>query len=360
MPSFARLPFVLAATIAFASAQVPEPAPAPPADPVATGRQQALAHEWPAAIATLSAVLAKTPDDVEALRWRGHAFTGAERFAEALVDLDRALALGAADAWTNYGRAMALQHLGRLEEALAGYSRALEIDAEFFKAYEWRGFTRSRLGDHVGALADLDRALAQDPGNTWLYVIRGKCHVALHDLRRAEEDFWVVVDRDGNHADAHAQLGYLKACLGEAKAARGFLQRAVALDGEGQIEARLWVYELAVDAGDAEGARAQLEVIEDPAKATAKERRWPRRLAAFVAGRLELPALLAAATDEAESPAEVPARRCAALWHAGCAAARAGRQEAALGLLGRALAEDAMDQWEWAAARRRLRELAGK
>ena len=334
-------------------------------DPVPTetgGAELALQRKWQQAIESLTLLLAAEPDNVEALRWRAHAYTGAEQNAAALADLDRALELGTGDAWTHYARGMCLHHLGRLEDAVAAYSRTIGIEPGFQKAYEWRGFTRGLLANHVGAIADIDVALRIDDGNPWLRFIRGKAFAALLDFGRAEADFWKVLDGQPRHDDAQCQLGYLKACLGEEAAAIGFLEKGVALDAAQQFEARPWLHQLYARSGDVQAAAAQLDAIAaatdadgiDPAVFT-----WVRHLAAHLRGELGLEELLQRAVAEAPKPAEVAQRRCAALMHAGLAAQRRGDKATALLLLARAVATEASDQWEWSMARRQLRTLAG-
>ena len=332
---------------------------------VETGRAQALAHDWDQAIATLSRALAAAPDDVEALRWRGHAYTGAKRYAEGLADLERALELGAEDAWTHYARAMALHHLGQHERAVRGYTDALAIDPAFYKAYEWRGYTRSLLGDHVAAIADLDRAIAQDGANAWLFFIRGKAWASLLDFDHAELDLWKTVDADDHNADAHAQLGYLKTVRGDRDAAVAHLQRAVALDARGQVEARLWLHHLLRERGEDAAAQTQLDAVREAAApendtaapSPAPELQWPLRQSQLLRGELTLDQLLAHASEGVTDAHEVDSRRCAALLHAGLVAARARQREQAQVLLARAIATDATDQWEWSLARARLRQL---
>src|SRR5262245_25488740 len=112
-------PFLLLAAL---TAQVSPTGPANLRELVERGKSMCLAHDWTHAIEVLSVALALDADDVEARRWRGHAFTGSERPREALADLERAAELAPEDAWTCYARAMALHHLGEHERAIAGYT----------------------------------------------------------------------------------------------------------------------------------------------------------------------------------------------------------------------------------------------
>lgn len=319
------------------------------------GTKSALAHEWEDAIEDLSEALELFPDDFEARRWRGHAYTGAERYADALADLERAIALYDADAWSQYARAMALHHLGRYRDAIDGYTASLSLDPTFVKAYEWRGFNRSLLGDHVHAIEDLDTALARsEVDNPWVHFIRGKAYAALLDFERAETDFWAALDADPKNADVLAQLGYLQACVGRDAAAIRLLRGAVEADPTGQIEARLWLHHLLAETDEPGEAATQIEearaVAEDPAT------HWPRRIAALLAGEVGparlLPELPAAGPED-----ETPARTCELWTHVGRRHLRAGRRDAAVRAFARAVATDARDSWEWSWARAGLRRL---
>lgn len=336
-----------------------DPAPRPPFDELLEeGQRLALAHEWDQALAVLDRAVALAPDDAEALRWRGHAYTGAERYAEAFADLDRAVQLDGTDAWARYARAMALHNLGRYEEAIDGYTAALALDPSFFKAHEWRGYTHSLLGDHVRALHDIDAAIAVDGGNAWLRFIRAKAWVALLDFDAAEHDFWLVIDAEGTNADAHAQLGYLYACTGNDAAAVRMLRRAVELDPTGQLEARPWLFHLLAAGGDSEGATAQLAAITEAAAAAPD---WTRRVVAFLHGEVGPNALVAAAQSvdgDADAMAdEIAGRKCEAWTHIGLTRMRSGERQPALIAFAHAIGTDARDKWEWSWARGALRRM---
>ena len=353
MVPFRRLPFVAVLLLAaplFAQQSV--------AELVAAGREHCGKREWAAAIALLDRALAQAPDDLEALRWRGHAFTGSEQHERARADLNRALELGADDAWVHYAHAMALHHLGQLEAAVRGYSAALAIDGTFFKANEWRGFTLSRLGRHREALADLDAALRVDGGNAWLSLIRGKARAALLDLEGAEHDLWRAADGDPQNGDAAAQLGYLLVATGQRVPGEAQLERAMGLDAAGQAEAALWRFHLRMAAGDE--AAAQKLLAPWPVGEVAKEVTvpWPRVVVQFLRGALTSEQLVAAAA--ATPVAERAANRCAAWLHIGLVARRSGRDDDALRAFARAVATDVRDQWEWTWARQALREVVGE
>ena len=338
-------------------AQDPEPDPAAVAEYrrlIEAGQEKALAQDWAAALPLLDRALELFPDDVVALRWRGHARTGSGRYAEAYQDLDRALRMDERDAWTQYARSMSLHHLGRYEDAVQGYTAALGLDPGFTKANQWRGFTRSLLGDHVAAIADIDIALVADPANAELYFIRGKAYVALGDLERAELDFWKVADLDQQHADSRAQLGYLYACQGLDDSARRLLREAIRIDAATQLEACAWLAQLELDRGDETAATEQLAAIRSAAVTDATGA-WLADVAACMSRRLAPSALVAKARAATDLPeAERRGRLCEAWLHVGLTLRRLGDRDAALRALAHAVGTDARDKWEWRLAIRVL------
>lgn len=334
---------------------------ASPRDPrleslVAAGRDACLAKQWAEALPLLDEAVAMAVDDVEARRWRGHAYTGAERPADAFADLEHALRCGADDAWTHYARAMALHNLGRFEEAVRGYTDALAIDPAFHKACEWRGFTLARLGRPVEALPDLDLALSLDRGNPWLSAIRGKVRASLLDWTGAEADLWRAVDADGADADAVAQLGYLLATGAHPDSGIALLERAVRLAPAKQAEARAWLVQLLRQRGRDDEARAHAAALR------ADGSPWLRALAEGLDGRLDGEALLAAAASPEPGAQldELPARRVAVWTHRALLAERAGDVATAIDAHARAVAAVRSEQWEWVWSLRRLGALTGE
>ncbi|MDA1267263.1 MAG: hypothetical protein O2816_19450, partial [Planctomycetota bacterium] len=104
----------------------------------------------------------QAPDSlrVEALRWAAHARTVLQEPDLALLHLDEAMTLDAADPWLHYARGTACNTMGAYQAALASYTRALELDPDHLRARQWRGETRRMLGDRDGARDDFEATLA--------------------------------------------------------------------------------------------------------------------------------------------------------------------------------------------------------
>lgn len=121
------------------------------------------------------------------LAWRGALKLWSGLYAEALPDLDGAVALGNPDAlcW----RGGANTRLGKLAEALADLNRLLALDPHDPEALVWRAEARRLSGDPSGSLADLEGLLARAPDALWAYAGRAALRLDAGDARGAAEDF---------------------------------------------------------------------------------------------------------------------------------------------------------------------------
>jgi Flp pilus assembly protein TadD len=89
-------------------------------------------------------------------------------FDGAIADYTKAIALGATDPATYYGRARARESNNDFDGAIADYSKVIELDPNNADAYNDRGFARESKGDLDGAAADLNQAAklkSQQPGH---------------------------------------------------------------------------------------------------------------------------------------------------------------------------------------------------
>ena len=129
------------------------------------GSAWTLAGEPDRAFAAATMALTLAPDDPALMLDRALALGATGRYAEALEDLDRAVALdpSRADAWLLRGAAK--RQLGRVEDAERDVARALSLAPDNAEALLERGALRRTKGDVRGARADWEQAarLATDP-----------------------------------------------------------------------------------------------------------------------------------------------------------------------------------------------------
>jgi Flp pilus assembly protein TadD len=128
------------------------------------GNAWTLAGEPDRAFAATTMALTLSPDDPALVLDRALALGAMDRFAEALEDLDRAVALdpSRAEAWMLRGAAK--RQLGRTADAERDVARALALAPDNAEALLERGALRRAKGDVAGARADWERAarLASD------------------------------------------------------------------------------------------------------------------------------------------------------------------------------------------------------
>ncbi|MDD9843007.1 MAG: tetratricopeptide repeat protein [Thaumarchaeota archaeon] len=124
-----------------------------------------------------------SPDDAGVRFGLGYALCRAGRHLEALEAfghagrLDPSLNVGA-------GRGRALLGLGRVAEALAELERAVAAEPKNAEAHADLGSALQRLGRHGEALESVDRAISIDPDDADLHARRG--HI-LKSLGRSAE-----------------------------------------------------------------------------------------------------------------------------------------------------------------------------
>jgi tetratricopeptide (TPR) repeat protein len=149
-----------------------------------------------------------------AYHYRGALYLKEERLEEAILDLDRALALNPRLA-TAYGdRGIAYRKQGRYELAMADYSEAIRLWPEWHDWYLHRGIALVAIGRHDEAIADYGRALSLRPSLVNALVARGNAYLATQDNAKAIADFKraLALDRDllltyPSVAEKLAQLG---------------------------------------------------------------------------------------------------------------------------------------------------------
>lgn len=130
------------------------------------GHAWTLAGEPDRAFAAATMALTLSPDDPALLLDRALALGATGRYAEAVEDLDRAVALepSRAEAWALRGAAK--RQLGRTDEAERDVARALSLAPGNTDALLERAALRRTKGDVRGARADWERVARLAPAST--------------------------------------------------------------------------------------------------------------------------------------------------------------------------------------------------
>jgi tetratricopeptide (TPR) repeat protein len=101
-----------------------------------------------------------TPPPTTAADFKASAATKFDKgdYDGAISDYTNAIALGATDPATYYGRGRAKESNNDFDGAIADYSKVIELDPSNADAYHDRGFAKESKGDLEGAAADLNKA----------------------------------------------------------------------------------------------------------------------------------------------------------------------------------------------------------
>jgi serine/threonine protein kinase len=119
------------------------------------------------AIAECDRALAIDPNYPKALWSKGFALDGQKRHQEALSLYERATQLKPdfAEAWSNRGGSLLV--LGRPAEALNAYNKAVELKPDLAAAWRDRGAALSALGRYDEAVSSLEKALQLQPNDEY-------------------------------------------------------------------------------------------------------------------------------------------------------------------------------------------------
>tara|TARA_R110002073_G_scaffold91604_7_gene215414 strand:+ start:4214 stop:6316 length:2103 start_codon:yes stop_codon:yes gene_type:complete len=207
-------------------------------------------------------ILRKNPRHAHAVHLLGVIELQCGRAGEAVRQIDRAIAMNAANPAFHSNRANALQQLGEWEAAVSGYDAALKLKPDYAEAVFNRasalqklgqygealaGFERAAgmaprdadivigqaavlqaLGRHAEALAAVERALLLNPGSASAWCHRGNILHVLGEPEAAESSFGRALAFQPDLAVAHANRGHLHQEMGDFPAAINDYQRALA------------------------------------------------------------------------------------------------------------------------------------
>jgi len=289
------------------------------------------------------------PADAPALANRGLVRFHQGRFADAVADYSRALALRER-ADTLARRADALRELGQLEEARADCDQALALDPDLAAAWRNRALVRLDAGDPEGALDDADRAVALEPESGTGYVVRAVVGLALGRTDGALADAARAAELAPNRADAWIALGKARDAANDPAGAVAALTRAADLDPDGPyaVEALLTRVDVLRRAGELEAAARDCARLERVVRAggSAAERVVAARAAVETPSRTaphrrRRPPERDASADGAEDDA------IALLYREADRQWQTGDRQGAIASLGAILARDPTLAWAW-------------
>ncbi len=258
---------------------------------------------------------------------------------EALVELDRALAMNPAHPRALMQRAGLLVELARREEALDSYDRLLAVAPQFIDGYCQRSALLRELGRLDEALVSCDLALTQDADAFAVRVERGQVLHAMGREREAIDSYSRALAAKPDSADAlylramiHADLGWLDLALADLNTAMAAAPTFVpAIYNSAVILERMGRFEEAL-------ARCDRIVAIDPSHAKA----WANR-----GNALHRLGWGEAAADSYQRSLDSEPNAVEVLCNLATTLRRLGRREQALQACNRALAVDSENTGAW-------------
>lgn len=145
------------------------------------------------AVKLLSAYLKRYPQMEEARRYLALSLVDLGRKAEALYQLNMALAESTEDIHLLLTKGKVLASLERRPEAIATFTQVIKVDPHNPEAYKERGDNRAQEGDFDGALQDLNRAALLAPKDPWVFNKRGMAHFCQGNYQAAVADFSTAI-----------------------------------------------------------------------------------------------------------------------------------------------------------------------
>ena len=141
------------------------------------------------ALADYEASLALSPNQPDALSWRGICRLRLKRLEPAIADFTRLIAMQPAEARGYWRRGEALAYSGKPAEALRDLDRAIALgEDERGAAHFARGMAQQALGDLKAALLSYGVALDRDPSNVACRLRRFQIHNDAEDWQGCQID----------------------------------------------------------------------------------------------------------------------------------------------------------------------------
>jgi|CXWL01.1.fsa_nt_gi serine/threonine protein kinase len=222
------------------------------------------------AVAACRKILDLNPDNIKALGYEGIALRRLERYAEAIVPLERARQLdpGVYSTWSNLGTLYAVTgDLVKAEEYMRKGTELAGITEDRWHAAAWRNLAALELFlKKDDAMVHIGHAIQCYSADPWSWVLRARAQMELEghlDLQGAVDDA-KHGDRIGKMADAKAKrvlaLAHLR--TGDFARAAQEAQQALQLGDEPSIN-HLILARSARAQGDSEAAAKALRAAQD-------------------------------------------------------------------------------------------------
>ncbi len=270
------------------------------------------------AIGDLTTLIGRFKDSAELIMNRGYIYSRDHRYDEAAGDFTEVLRLRPKSSGALRARAGIYAELKQFDQAAEDYDRAIALEPDLPISYIARGNFRSQLGQDAEAIADFDRAIELYPSAAEAYS--GRAYVLLQqgNLKAALKGFDQALKFNEKAAYVLGGRASTYQILGDHNAAIRDYRDAVESDpGEPFIQLLYFVEQ--ARSGNTDEAKKNFAAF----AADTRFDDWPRALAQFFAGQIDVAAIEVLA-DAGKSDFERKARAFDRDFYLGQAALIAG------------------------------------
>jgi serine/threonine protein kinase/tetratricopeptide (TPR) repeat protein len=186
------------------------------------------------------------------------------RYAQAVQELDVALALNPRHYWSMIQRGICHQELGKPALAAGDFGACIGLWPESVWGYFNRGYVLDQAGEKREAVRDYSAALERDPAFVPAYLNRGLALLELRQWEAALSDFQKAAELGQDDAVVHAGLGVALEGLGRTQEADAAFKTSFARAENAPKEVALrvrWVYGFAIAARSPQKAREAFETV---------------------------------------------------------------------------------------------------
>jgi tetratricopeptide (TPR) repeat protein len=150
---------------------------------------KAQAGDYTGAIALLSQLINRNPDNAIDYNNRGLIYFQSGQLSQAITDYNKALQLNPQLASAYNNRANYYAACGQLEMAIADYDQAIDLNPSYVRAWLNRGITLRDLGQYDQAIENFDIALLLGQLEGHIYAERGRTYHLWGDWNCAIADY---------------------------------------------------------------------------------------------------------------------------------------------------------------------------
>jgi tetratricopeptide (TPR) repeat protein len=165
--------------------------------------------DYEAAVAVCTELLEIDPLNVDAYFSRAYAQNELGNYEESILDYTKVLLMNPKYTIAYNNRGYAYAQLGDQESAIADYTRALLTDSTYSLALLNRAYSYLAIDDLDSVLADAEQLATIDPGNIYVYDLRGNVFIEQEAYDDAIDAYTTYIDLAPDDPSGYLTRGFV-------------------------------------------------------------------------------------------------------------------------------------------------------